>query len=168
MPESPLPNFSRPAHRPDAPADPAVTRRGASREQVLREAIELFYFGYRAFTARPDRILAARGLGRVHHRILYFVGRDPGLSVNGLLGVLGVTKQALNAPLRRLTEAKLITAEVSPNDRRIRLLSLTREGRQLEARLTGTQMRHLDQAFDAEDPKAAAAWRRLMKAIAAS
>ena len=46
----------------------------------LRPSIELFYFAYRAFTSRPDRILAQRGLGRVHHRILYFVGRNPGLT----------------------------------------------------------------------------------------
>ena len=45
------------------------------REAQLRDAIEHFYFAYRAFTAKPDRILEQRGLGRVHHRILYFVGR---------------------------------------------------------------------------------------------
>ncbi len=74
----------------------------ASREQELNEALELFFFGYREFTAYPDGVLAKRGLGRVHHRILYFVGRNPGVTVGDLLGVLGVSKQALNAPLRRL------------------------------------------------------------------
>ena len=72
------------------------------REDALRLAIEQFYFGYRAFTAPPDRILDQRGLGRVHHRILYFVGRNPQISVNTLLGLLSVSKQALNAPLRQL------------------------------------------------------------------
>ena len=67
------------------------------RQTQLRTAMELFYFGYRAFTAHPDRVLDQRGLGRVHHRILYFVGRNPDTSVNELLSVLGVTKQALNA-----------------------------------------------------------------------
>ena len=47
------------------------------RQEELRASIEIFYFAYRAFTARPDRILKQRGLGRVHHRILYFVGRNP-------------------------------------------------------------------------------------------
>ena len=51
----------------------------------LRAAVESLFFGYRAFTSRPDRLLAQRGLGRVHHRILYFVGRQPQIAVNALL-----------------------------------------------------------------------------------
>ena len=46
-----------------------------NRQAELREAIELFFFGYRAFTAPPDRLLEAWDLGRVHHRVLYFVAR---------------------------------------------------------------------------------------------
>ena len=84
------------------PIEPIVALPAESRETLLRLAIEQFYFGYRAFTALPDRILSQRGLGRVHHRILYFVGRNPKISVNDLLGMLSVTKQALNAPLRQL------------------------------------------------------------------
>ncbi len=51
-------------------------------EEHLREAIEALYFGYRAFTAGPDRILEQLGLGRVHHRILYFIGRNDAISVS--------------------------------------------------------------------------------------
>ena len=51
-----------------------------------------------------------RGLGRVHHRILYFVARSPGIAVNALLGVLDVSKQALHAPLRELVDKGLIAA----------------------------------------------------------
>ena len=43
------------------------------KQEELLEAIELFYFSYRSFTAGPDQILQNQGLGRVHHRILYFV-----------------------------------------------------------------------------------------------
>ena len=63
-------------------------------------AMEAFFFGYQAFTSKPDEILARRGLSRVHHRILFFIAKYPGLSVKQLLGYLGVTKQALNTPLR--------------------------------------------------------------------
>ena len=69
-----------------------------------REAIEQLYFGYRALTEQPDRILERKGLGRVHHRILYFVGRSPSTTVNALLSTLNVSKQALNTPLRQLIE----------------------------------------------------------------
>lgn len=131
----------------------------------LERSIELFFFAYRAFTARPDRILAERGLGRVHHRILHFVGRNPRITVTALLGILGVSKQALNGPLRQLLELKLVAGEIAEHDRRVKQLSLTEAGRQLEAQLTGTQMDHLAAAFAAAGPAAEKGWQAAMRAI---
>ena len=74
----------------------------ANRERELRLDVEALYFGYRAFTALPDRILAEQGLGRAHHRILYFVRREPGISIGDLLALLKVSKQARHRPLRHL------------------------------------------------------------------
>lgn len=136
-----------------------------SREPELRQAIELFYFAYRSFTAGPDRILKEQGLGRVHHRILYFVGRNPGLPVNELLKLLEVSKQALNAPLRRLTELGLVEAAPAAEDRRVKRLRLSREGAKLEARLTRTQMRQLEKVFAEAGGDAEEGWRRVMREI---
>ncbi len=138
------------------------------RPAALRLAIEQLYFGYRAFTARPDRILAERGLGRVHHRILYFVGRNPCISVNALLGTLAVSKQALHAPLRQLLEMKLVEMLPAEHDRRVRQLSLTAAGEKLEARLTGTQMRQLDAVFAAAGADAERGWHRVMRGLSKS
>jgi len=138
------------------------------REAQLRDAIENFYFAYRAFTARPDRILEQRGLGRVHHRILYFVGRQSGLSVNELLATLGVSKQALNAPLRQLIEMKLVTTSTASHDKRVKQLSLTDAGKKLETQLTQTQMKHLNDVFDEHGTKAERAWLAMMKAMPSS
>ncbi len=132
------------------------------REAALRLAIEQFYFGYRAFTAQPDRILAQRGLGRVHHRILYFVGRNPRISVNALLGMLSVSKQALNAPLRQLLELQLVAMGTAGHDKRVRQLSLTPSGAQLEALLTGTQMEQLQAVFEQAGASAEAGWHQVM------
>lgn len=134
-------------------------------ETGLRGAIELLYFGYREFTAGPDRILAKRGLNRAHHRILYFVGRNDAISVGGLLDVLAVSKQALNTPLRRLVEMGLVSNEPSPTDRRVKQLRLTARGRSLERRLTGTQMKHLRRVFAVAGPAAERGWRSVMEAI---
>ncbi len=128
----------------------------------LRDAIEQFYFAYRGFTDRPDRILEKRGLGRVHHRILYFIGRRPDVSVRGLLDLLAVSKQALNAPLRQLMEMGLVGAEASPDDRRVKRLSLTEAGRKLEAELTEAQTRHLRAAFERAGDEAQHGWRTVM------
>ena len=134
-------------------------------DEKLREAIELFYFAYRSFTAGPDGILAARGLGRVHHRILYFVGRNPDVAINALLDILAVSKQALNAPLRLLLEQQLIAAHADASDRRIRRLSLTDAGQRLEGELTGTQMRQLATVLGDAGKDAERAWKKVMRAL---
>ncbi|MGH8259168.1 MAG: MarR family winged helix-turn-helix transcriptional regulator [Steroidobacteraceae bacterium] len=139
--------------------------RGDSDAAALRAAIESFYFAYRAFTAGPDRILDRRGLGRVHHRILYFVGRNSAVSVKELLDILEVTKQALNSPLRQLIEMGLIAAAIPPHDRRVRQLSLTGEGSRLEAQLTATQTKLLSEAFAAAGSEANRGWLAVMRTI---
>jgi DNA-binding MarR family transcriptional regulator len=135
------------------------------REEKLREAIELLYFAYRSFTERADGILAGRGLGRVHHRILYFVGRNPDLAIHALLDILAVSKQALNAPLRLLVEQDLIAARADAHDRRFRRLRLTEAGRRLEAELTGAQMQHLGAVLAGAGKDAERAWRKVMRAM---
>jgi len=137
-----------------------------NREAALHEAIELLYFGYRAFTDRPDRILGQRGLGRVHHRILYFVGRNPDTSVNALLDLLEVSKQALNGPLRQLAEMGLVSQRAAAHDRRVKELRLTHAGEKLEARLSGTQRRQLAEVFEAAGTNAEAGWREVMRRLA--
>lgn len=136
------------------------------RQAELRDAIELLYFGYRAFTDRADRILERRGLGRVHHRILYFIGRRPDISVRGLLELLAVSKQALNAPLRQLLEMNLVAAVAGVDDRRVKNLRLTPEGQRLEAELTGAQMRRLEGAFEQAGSQGEEGWRRVMADLA--
>jgi len=130
-----------------------------------REAIEQLYFGYRALTEQPDKILERKGLGRVHHRILYFVGRSPNTTVNALLSTLNVSKQALNMPLRQLIEMGLVAISTAAHDRRVRQLALTRAGQQLEMQLTGTQMVQLQAVFDEVGPQAEAGWHRVMAAL---
>lgn len=139
-----------------------------NREESLQQAIELLYFSYRAFTDRPDRILAQRGLNRAHHRILYFVGRNADVSVNALLGILDVSKQALNGPLRQLVEMRLISTRSAPHDGRVRQLRLTHAGERLEARLSGTQRKQLAEVFDAVGENAESGWRSVMQKLAAS
>jgi DNA-binding MarR family transcriptional regulator len=137
------------------------------REMELREAIEGFFFGYRAFTALPDRLLAERGLGRTHHRILHFVRRDDGLSIGALLDVLGVTKQALHRPIKDLESQGLIVIAPDATDRRVRRLTITDEGRALEGDLTDAQMRLLDDTFRQAGEGAEAAWRAVMELLRA-
>jgi DNA-binding MarR family transcriptional regulator len=132
----------------------------------MRRCIEAFYFGYREFTARPDRILEERGLGRVHHRILYFVGQNPGIGVGGLLDILEVSKQALNAPLRQLIAMSLVANSVADHDRRIRQLALTESGRELEAELTQVQINLLVSIFESLPAQVEQDWLLVMNTLA--
>jgi len=137
------------------------------RRLALDAAIELTHFAYRAMTARPDALLSARGLSRVHHRILHFVVRLPKPSVSQLLRTLGVSKQALNGPLRDLYAQKLITYARAPDDARVKHLSLTSEGRKLEGRLSALQRAQFATVFAAEGEDAEKAWRAVMGRLAA-
>lgn len=137
-----------------------------SRELELNQALELFHFAFRAFTAKPDQLLEARGLQRVHHRILYFVGRNPDIRVSGLLAILGVTKQALHAPLRQLIAMNLIRDRIDATDKRGKCLALTQEGAKLEAALSGAQRKLLASVFEQEGVDVESAWRAVMKQLA--
>ena len=62
------------------------------REEELRQGMELIFYAYRDFTAEPDAILAQYQFGRAHHRVIYFVGRNPLITVSQLLEILKITK----------------------------------------------------------------------------
>lgn len=105
------------------------------REAEIRRGVELLYFGYSHLTRSIDEGLAAQGLGRAHHRSLYFIARQPDLTVGELIALLAITKQSLGRVLTDLTERGLIETRPGREDRRQRLLRLTPEGAALEAQL---------------------------------
>ena len=135
-------------------------------QNSLNAALELFHFAFRAFTSGPDAILAEQGLARVHHRSLYFVGRNPAISVNALLKILGVSKQALNGPLRALKELDLIAANADEFDKRIKRLTLTAQGQVLENRLSQSQRELMTQVFSDAGSEAEQQWRNIMSQLA--
>ncbi len=136
------------------------------REAELNAALEALHFGFRALTARPDARLAELGYSRVHHRILYFLGRNPDVSVQALLDIMRVSKQYLHRPLRRLVEDGYVTARRDARDRRLKRLRLTARGRALEAQLSGEQRARLAAVFERAGPAAEAGWRRVMALLA--
>ena len=105
------------------------------REPEIRRGVELLYFGHAHLTKSIDERLAAQGLGRAHHRTLYFIARSPDLTVSELLQLLAITKQSLGRVLTELQTRGLVTARAGPRDRRQKLLRLTPEGAELERQL---------------------------------
>ena len=138
-----------------------------SHDEML-EAIELLYFGYRAFTEEPDRLLQKRGLNRSHHRILYFVGRHNDLSVGELLEILQISKQSLNQPLRQLVSMGLVLQKKSNTDKRVKLLRLSSKGQRLEQLLTLSQLDLLDTVAAASGTDNFKGWLATMRELATS
>ena len=89
----------------------------------------------------------AIGLGRAHHRAIYFIARHPDLTVSALLGLLGITKQSLGRVLNELVDRAMVETRVGERDRRQRLLRLTPEGAALETELFETVRQHWASAY---------------------
>ena len=109
--------------------------------------VELLFFAYRDFVADPDHMLEEFGFGRAHHRVLHFVGRDPGLTVAELLDILKITKQSLARVLKELIDKGYVFQKEGESDRRQRLLYLTDAGENLRGRLMGPQIARFERAF---------------------
>ncbi|UFN50857.1 MarR family transcriptional regulator [Roseomonas sp. OT10] len=135
------------------------------REDELRLAQDLLFFGYRDFTAGADAILEELGMGRAHHRVLHFVGRRPGLTVGDLLAILSITKQSLGRVLTPMIEQGYVTQAAGRVDRRQRLLTLTEQGCILERRLFERQRETVMHAYREAGPAAVDGFRRVMRGL---
>ncbi|WJH42353.1 MarR family transcriptional regulator [Aliirhizobium terrae] len=127
------------------------------------ETIELFFFAYRDFISDPDAILAGIGMGRAHHRVVYFVSRQPGLMVSDLLDILQITKQSLSRVLKHLIEAGYIRQMAGAKDRRERRLYPTLAGRELSLALSEPQSLRIAHALEGLKPEAREAVKQFLK-----
>ena len=124
----------------EASTPPDTVRVDAVAEPVpMFDLIELLFFAYRDFVGDADRLLEDYRFGRAHHRVLHFVFRHPGLTVNALLDILKITKQSLNRVMKDLIDGHLIEVRAGTSDRRRRLLHPTPEGSKLALDLARLQ-----------------------------
>ena len=135
------------------------------RDDELRQGIELIFYAYRDFTSEPDAILSQYGLGRAHHRVIYFVGRNPGINVSELLSILRITNQSLSRVLSKLIQEGFITQKSGAQDRRKRLLSLTIKGEELERRLTLNQRERVARAYREAGADAVEGYKKVLLGI---
>jgi len=132
------------------------------RQQQLNQALEAMHFGFRAMTYQPDQRLAGLGLARIHHRLLYFIGRHPDCSINELLEIMRISKQYLHQPLKKMVGLGYVEQRADTHDRRIRRLRLSARGRKLEYQLSEVQRRRFAEIFEQVGPQAEKHWRRVM------
>ena len=135
------------------------------RDDELREGMELLFYAYRDFVAEPDAILAEYGFGRAHHRVIYFVGRHPEITVSELLDILKITKQSLSRVLSQLIREELVIQRAGPKDRRQRLLELTPKGNEMERRLSESQRARIARAYREAGAEAVGGFRKVIKGM---
>ena len=135
-------------------------------EELFLKSTELLYFAYRDFIAWPDEVLEKYSFGRAHHRVIFFVSQNPGMTVAELLKVLNITKQSLSRVLSTLIEKGYIIQEIGENDRRKRLLNLTAHGKDLLAEVSTHQKQHMINACKSAGVEATTGfWKVLMALI---
>lgn len=135
------------------------------REEELRLAQDMIFFANRDLVATADAMLADMGFGRAHHRTLHFIGRNPGLPVGELLGILGIAKQSLARVLGPLVHDGYVQQVPGRTDRRQRLLSLTPAGVALERKLFEAQHERLTAAFREAGGPAVEGFRRVLRGM---
>jgi DNA-binding MarR family transcriptional regulator len=135
------------------------------RDEELKQGADLLFFAFSDLFAQGEATLRTAGLGRAHRRALYFIAREPSLTVAALLEHLKVTKQSLNRVLNDLLTAGYVDRRPSTRDRRMRLLRLTQKGDALEASLWEAQRPALVRAFRDAGPEAVSGFRRVLTAL---
>jgi DNA-binding MarR family transcriptional regulator len=142
-----------------------VERGGFVKEPSLDEAMELIHFAFRRVVEAPDRALEKRGMGRLHHRLLYVIGKNPGIDIGQTTDLLGITKQGAHGPLRDLVDSGLVEVVRPEEDRRRKTLSLTAEGARFERHLARLQHAVFAEAFEACGGAAVEGWRAVMDTL---
>ena len=97
--------------------------------------------------------------------MIYFVGRNPGITVSDLLGILRITKQSLSRVLSQLVREGFITQRPGSRDRRQRLLDLTNKGVDLERQLSQNQRERLARAYRQAGAEAVEGFRKVVTGI---
>jgi DNA-binding MarR family transcriptional regulator len=153
---------------PDVKPTPSLASPLYLSDDALKQGVDLLFLASRDVWAQGEAPLREAGLGRAHRRALYFIARNPWLSVTDLLGILKVTKQSLNRVLNDLLEAGFVERKAGMQDRRTRALALTAKGAALEAALWESQRPYIVRAFREAGPDAVSGFRHVLVGLAES
>lgn len=135
------------------------------RDEELKQGVDLLFFASRGISAEGAKALKSARLGPAHARAIYFIARNPGLSVSDLQGMLKVAKQSLNRVLSELIAAGYVERKAGMQDRRTRTLRLTAKGAELETAIWDAQRPKLVRAFREAGPEAVMGFRRVLMGL---
>jgi len=139
---------SSPKVRSTADAAAASDIKARQRKQRIHKGLVLHFMVQLSLADDANLRLATRGMGRVHHRILYFAHFAPGITVSELLSVLSVKHQNIQAPLRQLVQEGYVLTRASEHDGRVKLLYCSRKGDKLLEYVSSGQRERVNRAYE--------------------
>ena len=140
------------------------------REEELDASIELFVLAEAALWSTAEAALQDHPsrLGRGHYRAALLLKRRPGVGVQELAQLTGLSKQGASRVLADLEKAGFVEKAPAKGDGRRKPAQLTAEGRAFEAKVTERLRNHLALAYRSGGLDAVAGARRLLAAVAGS
>lgn len=138
------------------------------REEELDASIELFVLAEAALWSTAEAALQDHpsGLGRGHYRAALLLKRRPGIGVQELAQLTGLSKQGASRVLADLTAAGFVEKTAGKSDGRRKPAQLTAEGRTFEARVSERLRGHLALAYRSGGLEAVGGARRILAAVA--
>ena len=135
------------------------------KDDQIKDFIEQIFYAYRETFSDPKDILKKNSLGSAHHRALYLIERNEGISVNELLLKLKVTKQSLNRVLRELKRLKIVKQIKDTQDTRRKLLYLDQNGKEFYNEIFETQKKRIFNALKNSDSVSVIHFKEVLKKI---
>ena len=136
-------------------------------EQRIHRALALHFMLQLSLVEDAEQRLASRGMGRVHHRILYVAQRCPGITVSELLSVLNVRHQNIQGILRELRDEGSILARQDPTDARTKRLYTSRKGGKLLQFVSADQYERIERACERVTSRDVEGYFKVMAAMLA-
>jgi DNA-binding MarR family transcriptional regulator len=138
------------------------------REEELDVALELFFLAEAALWSTADAALEGdpSSLGKSHFRIAFLLKRRPGIGVQELTRLTGLSKQGASRTLKDLEDKGLVQKAAGEGDMRRRPAVLTSAGLAFEARVSERLRAHLIRAYRAGGLDAVGGARRILDAVA--
>jgi DNA-binding MarR family transcriptional regulator len=140
------------------------------REEELDTSVELFVLAEAALWSTAEAALQGHPskLGRGHYRATLLLKRRPGIGVQELAQLTGLSKQGASRVLNDLEQAGYVEKAAGKSDGRRKPAQLTSEGRAFEARVSERLRAHLALAYRTGGLDAVAGARRILTAVAGS
>ena len=134
-------------------------------DDQIKDFIEQIFYVYRETYSDPKKILKKYSFGTAHHRAIYIIERNSGITVSGLLKKLKITKQSLNRVLRDLIKNKTIILKKGEVDSRQRHIFLDEKGKKLFDEIFFEQKKKIYNAFKDSDSDSVIKFKKVLKKI---